>query len=607
MSDNHAKLAVFYGEEVGQQVWNALELKLWSEQLKAREDTLVLEEAQAWAELGSQFSLLDLRLAVRGDGRTLRMLVQVTASMLPDRVLKCAWVDDVEEMQAYESYLAEKRLVRLSTGLVPELDEEALDAVAEGILAEHCPAVLKEPRRLNAHDLAEQMGLMVRRHRIAMKQDIYGKMFFAEAQTKLFYDGSNSYQKYYIEEGTMVVDSTATYLGNVGSYDGTIVHECLHWALHRPAMALHMFKQPDEKEKAICCRVDGGVDNADKAVLLALEKQANALVPRVQMPLALFRQQTNALLLGYNRSEKWTRGRCVVMPSVIDDLAGFFGVSRQAAKLRLIEAGYEDAAGAYVYIDGRYLPPHGWTPGTLKENETFSIPLEEAARLLMEDADFAQAAQGYLYVDGHFVLDDPRYVKRDNFGEWHLTEAAQLNMECYCLKFTLTVRESDAAGYYGSKVSLLCQSEKTILTPQYDFQKFDALSPQNQEALLRREQQLMQLEAEMPEDFTLAFQKTINHFNISQAELARRTGYSEPTISNFINQETRSSLNTAIKIIFATQFPPEISLRLLKKGGYSLKAKEPSHCLWLFVLKHMFELSLEEKLKFLAKHNAPLE
>lgn len=47
-----------------------------------------------------------------------------------------------------------------------------------------------------------------------------------------------------------------------------------------------------------------------------------------------------------------------VMEAVIDALATFFVVSRHAAKMRMVDAGYEEAIGAFTYIDGHYVKPH---------------------------------------------------------------------------------------------------------------------------------------------------------------------------------------------------------------------------------------------------------
>jgi hypothetical protein len=47
-----------------------------------------------------------------------------------------------------------------------------------------------------------------------------------------------------------------------------------------------------------------------------------------------------------------------IMEAVIDEVAAFFVVSRAAAKIRLVDLGFEEAIGTFTYIDGRYVRPH---------------------------------------------------------------------------------------------------------------------------------------------------------------------------------------------------------------------------------------------------------
>ena len=56
----------------------------------------------------------------------------------------------------------------------------------------------------------------------------------------------------------------------------------------------------------------------------------------------------------------------------IDELAQFFGASRLSAKVRLAECGFELVKGAFIYIDGSYVPTHRWKSGYLKDTQTFS-------------------------------------------------------------------------------------------------------------------------------------------------------------------------------------------------------------------------------------------
>ena len=94
-----------------------------------------------------------------------------------------------------------------------------------------------------------------------------------------------------------------------------------------------------------------------------------------------------------------------IMEQVITALETGFCVSRLAAKIRLVELGFEEAIGTYTYLDGHYVKSHSFSKGAIKIDQTFSISSFDAAiqrrlnpklRKLTEDGD-------YLFVDNHFV------------------------------------------------------------------------------------------------------------------------------------------------------------------------------------------------------------
>ena len=43
-----------------------------------------------------------------------------------------------------------------------------------------------------------------------------------------------------------------------------------------------------------------------------------------------------------------------IIEPIIISIEEDFGVSKVAAKIRLLEAGYEEALGAFTYVDGKY-------------------------------------------------------------------------------------------------------------------------------------------------------------------------------------------------------------------------------------------------------------
>ena len=565
MREERRDLAWYYGEEIGGRLWRALARQLANRktQLGVDEDTLALEDVQVWAELGAPevFSVLDLALSAQDAALQVRARVDLTSASVPVQVEAVARAEDAKEMQKYAAYFSEKGLVRLSAGLVPELGEDALDALAERLLAAYYPEALEKPRRVDAHEMAERMGLSVVYRQIEPEGEIYGEIFFQETETPL-YDAMRQHQVLApVKRKTMVVDTTATFMGGMGTHDNTIVHECVHWALHGQAMALRRAQQPDSQEPAICCRVDGGAGRAGDDRLLEMEWQANTLARCIQMPRALFRRKAEEAWARHDM-KVITPNRVEEMPGVIDDLAGFFGVSREAAKLRMLEVGFESVAGVYVYIDGRYLRPHSWRAGTLGRDETFSIPAEDAARLMVEDADFARAAQGYLYVEGHFVLDDPRYVTRGEDGALMLSDAARYHMDQCCLRFKVVLGGAQAR--YG-EFCLLSQSAGIPLDPAYLSCSPEQQAEQLAEIRAERDRILGKIKAS-PEK---AWKILIEWRETNQSELESVTGLSRETINKLATGKTPGNKQTVLLMCFALQLPPEISKFML---GYSKNA-----------------------------------
>lgn len=565
MREERRDLAWYYGEEIGGRLWRTLARQLANRktQLGVDEDTLALEDVQVWAELGAPevFSVLDLALSAQDAALRVRARVDLTSASVPVQVEVVARAEDAKEMQKYAAYFSEKGLVRLSAGLVPELGEDDLDALAERLLAAYYPEALEKPRRVDAHEMAERMGLSVLYRQIEPEGEIYGEMFFQETETPL-YDAMRQHQVLApVKRKTMVVDTTATFMGGMGTHDNTIVHECVHWALHGQAMALRRAQQPDSQEPAICCRVDGDAGRAGDDRLLEMEWQANTLARCIQMPRALFRRKAEEAWARHDM-KVITPNRVEEMPGVIDDLAEFFGVSREAAKLRMLEVGFESVAGVYVYIDGRYLRPHSWRAGALGRDETFSIPTEDAARLMVEDADFARAAQGYLYVEGHFVLDDPRYVTRGEDGALMLSDAARYHMDQCCLRFKVVLGGAQAR--YG-EFCLLSQSAGIPLDPAYLSCSPEQQAEQLAEIRAERDRILGKIKAS-PEK---AWKILIEWRETNQSELESVTGLSRETINKLATGKTPGNKQTVLLMCFALQLPPEISKFML---GYSKNA-----------------------------------
>ncbi len=181
----------------------------------------------------------------------------------------------------------------------------------------------------------------------------------------------------HINAKTIVVDPQMYLLRNLGSVNNTIIHECVHWVKHRKVFLLE--KLYNAEASSISCEVVGGAASAvAHSATEQMEKQANQLTPRIQMPAELFKVKAKEYIARFMRESNASHEN-EVMEQVITALETAFGVSKQAAKIRLVELGFDAAIGTYTYLDGHYVKPYTFRKGALKVNQTFSISAQDAA------------------------------------------------------------------------------------------------------------------------------------------------------------------------------------------------------------------------------------
>ena len=289
----------------------------------------------------------------------------------------------------------------LDDALVPVIKPEQLEKVAEQFLRDHYPKALLQPMWLEPTELAGGLGLKVIRKRITKDGDIFGRIFFYDAVTEIYDPDQDKMVKKKARAKMILVDPEAAYQNNIGALNNTIVHECVHWGLHRKAFMLeHLY---NKELTQIGCVVRGGIAGNKKDSTDWMEWQANALAPRIQMPKEMFKKRVDTLISKFRR-ELGEYDIVDIIQPIIEQLTIDFGVSRTAAKLRLIDIGYDEAIGAFNYVDGRYVQPHKATPGFLQKNQTFSISARDAAILAWTNPFLKSVLEEgrYVYVDSHY-------------------------------------------------------------------------------------------------------------------------------------------------------------------------------------------------------------
>ena len=488
----------------------------------------------------------------------------------------------------------------MSDSLVPIIQKNQLEQVATEFLRRHYPKALLQPMWINPVELAAEMNLTVVKHRVTEDCSVFGQVFFKDTEATVYDENQGAEVSVPVKQGTIIVDPDVAFQRNLGAYNNTIIHECVHWDLHRKAFELERLYNEDASQ--IKCKVVGGVVGRSTEATKWMEWQANALAPRIQMPLEMFRRKASEYIREY-RDKLGIYEICELLPFVIEELASFFMVSRAAAKLRMIDIGYEAAAGTFIYIDGQYVKPHAYKRGVLKPHQTFSVPAQDAAIQMLTNPALMKADK-YLYIDSHFVLNHPRYVFQDKAGNTLMTDYARYHVDECCLVFDMLLHTKIEEYYH--RECFLNRDKGAPLDFDIVYNgEYGELDDESRKQLI---QDLVMEEAQvldsLPNNYTKAWKALLKWRKISQAELSRRTGISEKTIGHIINQETTGELNNVILMCLGANLPWEMSSYLIDRSGNHLQLVKEDHIWYRFCLMHMYTKSIPEIQDFLCERGA---
>lgn len=513
--------------------------------------------------------------------------------------LECS-LDDFDII-AIEVYTKRNKIKKpLSDALVPYIKKEELESVATDFLNRHYPEVLREPMAIDPIELATKMGLKVEVRNITKDLSIFGQVFFHDSNTELYDSEKDEMIIEEVKAGTIFVDPKAYFLRNLGAVNNTIIHECVHWDKHRKAFELERLY--NESVNKIKCKVVGGIKDGDKDATGWMEWQANALAPRIQMPLSTFKTKAFEIIKRFKRELGTSEIIDVIQPA-IDELATFYCVSRLAAKIRMIDSGYEEAMGAFIYIDGRYIKPHSFNKGALKTNQTFSIPAEDAAILSLTNPEIRDG--NYIYVDSHFVYNQPKYVTENLLGETALTRYALTHMDECCLIFDLTVKSSNIKERYYSECYLNRDEGSTIVFEITYNDGYQHATQEKQNKLL--EEQILEenrMYMQLPNDYRTCLEMVREWRGLTYNELEAKTMLNERTIRRIINGEANGSLESLVLICLALKLPPKISSHIIKNSPHSFNFHNNSHIWYDFALQHLYPKSMNEIRDFLLEKGA---
>lgn len=326
--------------------------------------------------------------------------------------------------------------ISATNNIVPVLYKKDLDKEATAFLEKYYPEALESPMPVPIEKIAtDALHLTVLQgHRITDDFSIFGQICFSKGAVLVKDIFKCSEKEMEVSRGTILIDAYTYWERNKGCANNTIAHEVYHWHRHRLYAAIKQILR-DEKFIAHRCptqiRYPG--ENDEWTDEQRMEWQANNMAPRILMPVQTFKIKVDELYKQYDYEN--TPLKVAVLTCIADDLAKFYGVSRQSALIRMTETGYLEARMVL---------------NQLEEQDFHSyISLEDVFYEYSNNKDFRRLLDSgqFRYVDGYVIINDDKYIQIDESGKYSLTEYAWDNLAECTLTFSVQrIKRSSANG-----------------------------------------------------------------------------------------------------------------------------------------------------------------
>ncbi|MDG3143163.1 ImmA/IrrE family metallo-endopeptidase [Streptococcus suis] len=464
----------------------------------------------------------------------------------------------------------------LRQDLIPYISSERYDDEARQFLQDIYPEALDTPMPIDVFDLANRLDLQARPYDFSECNQVLGRTYFIDIPQE---DGV-------IAEKTVLYDTSH---GNAGRLNNTIIHECFHWYKHRHYFSL---------KKLLGTDCDAYEDSSN--AVYWLEVQARAITPRILMPKEMFLQKVNSLL--DNLAVVSDKSYLSKLELVISELSRFFQVSKQSAKIRMVELGFVEAKGILDYVDDTYLPAYSFGDIDLKNNQTFSISLSEMDRLIEGDSSFASVLQTglYVYVESHFVMNLPQFVTQDVRGNLILTDYGRTHLdECALLfEYHRLASEQRDVSYQDF---VLNREQFSNISFQLFFQNgFENSNKEKQEqALLKQLEEEDKIYNQLSNDFEASMKVIKKWRKVTYKQIGEDLYYHEKQISRLFKGD--GSLELLVLVCVYLNLPPSISSHLLDKFKVKLDMSNSTHRRYQMVLNNLYCHSVDQVKEFLGK------
>ncbi len=229
---------------------------------------------------------------------------------------------------------------------VPYITYEALDVYGEAVLRDAAPDALKAPRPVDAPWFLEfYLGLDVVYKRVSYDRKILGMTAFNSGYVQIRDELTGRAEPLLVKAGTVIVEPALTAPRNASRLRFTLMHEGVHWMIHRAAFSDKnpcgsIGKYENQYLAAKEGRIDYSRSQLERSENERAERQADFLAAAILMPKATLRMAYRDFFAYYGEKPR----RVVRGAGVADDcyakllpeyIGRAFGVSKRAALIRL--------------------------------------------------------------------------------------------------------------------------------------------------------------------------------------------------------------------------------------------------------------------------------
>lgn len=490
----------------------------------------------------------------------------------------------------------------ISPYLVPYIYINDMDDLAEEFLTEYYPEALEKMAPVDPILVVKRMGLELKEARITQTGSIFGQIFFEDGTSSYYNPETDSYEREYIDSGTILYDPEIFFMRSLGSVNNTIIHECLHWFLHKPFMDLQNLYV---SQKNISCLVDESKKNdKDKSQYEWLEWQCSHLAPRILMPKIWVKILIENLYEEYGYADEQS-DKPLIVASVIKKIAETFNVSKMSAKIRMLDLGYKEAEGVLNYVDDRYLENFDTENFIFRKGETFII--SDVAALKLYETNITLRGlidqRKLIYIENKICVNLPKYIEK-NEETICLTGYAKEHPEECCITIVQRKEKNRKVGmHYYHKTILF--SSAIVNEMVYADANLDS---EHNKGVLRQMVDTVDTVNEIAaiiENLPRTFHETlIAHMKRKKCSVLNLVSeahvYKQKITDMRNNPNGRWQLDEVLAVCIGLHLHPELIFDMLEKAGVDIRYNSRENIFYRGMIHQHYKASIQvwnEKLK----------